>query len=94
MRTVHISEADAALDFAGLMAQVREGKEIVIEANSHPLALISAAQPSRRSITECIALAKRHEAETGEAPVLDGEFVSDMEGVIRNRITSLPTAWD
>ena len=35
MATIHISEADAARDFAGLMARVRAGAEIVIESDTH-----------------------------------------------------------
>ncbi len=56
MAVIHISEADAARDFVGLMAQVRAGAEIVIESGSHTVAVLHAPAPPRRSIEECIAL--------------------------------------
>jgi hypothetical protein len=33
---IHISEAEAARDFSGLLARVRAGAEVVIENNNHP----------------------------------------------------------
>ena len=94
MAVIHISEADAARDFAGLMAQVRAGAEIVIENGSCPAAVLRAAAPPRRSISECIAMAKKHEEETGESPVLDPEFAADVEEIVRNRQPWNPPAWD
>ncbi|MGB6130183.1 MAG: hypothetical protein WBG54_00240 [Acidobacteriaceae bacterium] len=94
MAVIHISEADAARDFAGLLARVRAGAEIVIESETHPAAVLRAAEPPRRSISECIALAKKHEEETGEAPVLDPDFAADVEEIIRNRKPWNPPAWD
>src|SRR5271170_8310704 len=40
MAVIHISEAEAAGDFAALMARVRAGEEIVIESGSYPVAVI------------------------------------------------------
>jgi len=61
MATIHISEAEAIRDFAGLLARVHLGAEIVIESSTYPAAVLRAAVPSRRSISECITLAKKHE---------------------------------
>jgi antitoxin (DNA-binding transcriptional repressor) of toxin-antitoxin stability system len=94
MATIHISEADAARDFPYLLARVREGAEVVIESDAAPVAVLRAAEPPRRSIEECIALAKKHEEETGEAPVLDPDFAADVEEIIRNRKPWNPPAWD
>ena len=94
MAVIHISEADAARDFAGLMARVRAGAEIVIENGTYPAAVLRAAAPPRRSISECIALAKKHEEETGEAPVLDPDFAADMEEIVASRKPWNPPAWD
>ena len=94
MATIHISEAEAARDFAALLARVRAGEEVVIESDTHPAAVLRAAEPPRRSISECIALAKKHEEETGETPVLDPDFAADMEEIIRNRKPWNPPAWD
>ena len=84
MAVIHISEAEAAGDFAALMARVRAGEEIVIESGSYPVAVIRAAAPPRRSISESIALAEARSNELGYPPVMDAEFASDMEEIIRN----------
>jgi antitoxin (DNA-binding transcriptional repressor) of toxin-antitoxin stability system len=68
---IHISEAEAASNFAALMASVRAGAKVIIENGSRPVAVLHAAVPVRRTISECIALAKAHEEETSKAPVLD-----------------------
>jgi hypothetical protein len=94
MAVIHISEADAAGDLPGLLARVRAGAEIVIESDVHPAPVLRVAEPPRRSISECIALAKKHEEETGEAPVLDPDFAADVEEIIRNRKPWNPPAWD
>ena len=57
-RTIHISEEEVARDFAGLMARVRAGVEVAIESDRHPAAVLRAAEPPRRSISESIALAE------------------------------------
>lgn len=94
MATIHISEDDAARDFAALLARVRAGAEVVIESDTHPAAVLRAADPPRRSISESIALARKHEEQTGEAPVLDPDFAADVEEIVRNRKPWNPPAWD
>ena len=94
MATIHISEADAAGDFAGLMARVRAGMEVVIESGTHPVAVLRAAAPPRRSISECIALAEARSKGLGYEPVMDEEFAADMEEIIRNRKPRDTSAWD
>lgn len=42
------------------------------------MAVFHAAEPVRRTISECIALAKAHEEETGKAPVLDPDFAEEL----------------
>ena len=59
------------------MARVRAGTEVVFENGERPVAVLHAAEPERRSISECIALAKAHEEETGRAPVLDASVIID-----------------
>ena len=94
MATIHISEADAARDFTELMARVRAGADIVIENGTLPIAVIHMPVPQHRSISKCIALAKKHEEETGEAPALDPDFAADVEEIIGNRKPWNPPAWD
>jgi antitoxin (DNA-binding transcriptional repressor) of toxin-antitoxin stability system len=91
---IHISEAEAASDFAALMARVRAGAEIVIENGARPVAVLHAAEPVCRSISDCIALAKAHEEETGKAPVLDPDFAEDVEEILSHRKPWNPPAWE
>ena len=95
METIHISEDEAARDFAGLMARVRAGAEVVIEnANSPAVVLRAAEQPRGRLLSESIALAEAHARELGYEPVMDAEFAADMEEIIRNRKPRNTSAWD
>jgi antitoxin (DNA-binding transcriptional repressor) of toxin-antitoxin stability system len=91
---IRISETEAASDFAALIARVRAGAEIVIENGERPVAVLRAAELVRRSISECIALAKAHEDETGKAPVLDPDFAEDVEEILSHRKPWNPPAWE
>ena len=93
---IRISEEEAASDFASVLARVRAGAEIIIESEGGklPVAVIHLPVPLRRTISECIALAKKHEEETGESPVLDPDFAADVEEIIRDRKPWNPPAWD
>jgi antitoxin (DNA-binding transcriptional repressor) of toxin-antitoxin stability system len=93
---IRISEAEAESDFGSVLARVRAGAEVIIESESGgaPVAVVRPVAPLRRSISECIALAKKHEEETGESPVLDSEFAADVEEIIRNRKPWNPPSWD
>ncbi len=91
---IRVSEAEAASDFGALMARVRAGAEVVIENGERPVAVLHAAEPERRSISECIALASAHEKETGKAPVLDPDFAKDVEEILSHRKPWNPPAWD
>jgi antitoxin (DNA-binding transcriptional repressor) of toxin-antitoxin stability system len=91
---IRISEAEAVRNFSDVLARVRAGSEVVIESGTLPVAVIHAPALPRRIISECIALAKAHEIETGEAPVLDPDFAADVEEIIKNRETWNPPAWE
>jgi antitoxin (DNA-binding transcriptional repressor) of toxin-antitoxin stability system len=91
---LHISDADAANDFPALLDRVRSGAEIVIEHDTRPVAVLHAAEPVRRTISECIALAKVHEEESGRAPTLDADFAADMEEIFTHRKPWNPPAWE
>jgi len=91
---IRISEEEAARDFAGLMARVRAGAEVVIESHSHPTAVLRSAEPPSRSISESIALAEAHTKELGYKPVMDASFAADLEEIIRNRKPRNTSAWD
>jgi antitoxin (DNA-binding transcriptional repressor) of toxin-antitoxin stability system len=93
-RVLHVSEADAVRNMASILQSVQAGKEVVIERDAQPLAVVRAAAPVRRTISECIALAKAHEEELGQAPTLDPDFAADVEEIVRNRKPWNPPAWD
>jgi len=89
---IHISEAEAARDFASLMARVRSGTEVVIEDNAQPVAVVRrVAEPFVRLLSESLRLAREH----GSTVTLDGEFGRDLEEVIASHREPLsPPAWD
>jgi len=93
MDPLHISEADAVRDLAAILQRVQAGMEVVIERDAQPLAVIRAAAPARRTISECIAMAEAHEKEAVESPVLDPDFAVDVEEIVRNRTPWNPPTW-
>jgi antitoxin (DNA-binding transcriptional repressor) of toxin-antitoxin stability system len=85
-----MSEAEAASDFAGLLARVRAGAEIVIESGKLPVAVIHAPVPPRRSISECIALLPEDSTAT-----IDADFAKDVEAAVESHREPLePPSWD
>jgi antitoxin (DNA-binding transcriptional repressor) of toxin-antitoxin stability system len=90
MAVIHISEAEAARDFAGLLARVRAGAEVVIEDGSLTVAVLHTPAPPRRSIEECIALLPEDSPAT-----IDEDFARDVEeAVAAHREPLNPPAWD
>jgi antitoxin (DNA-binding transcriptional repressor) of toxin-antitoxin stability system len=86
---IHISEAEAASDFAGLLARVRAGAEVIIESGESPVAVLHAPVPPRRSISECIALLPEN-----STAVMDPEFAKDVEAAIESHREPLePPTW-
>jgi antitoxin (DNA-binding transcriptional repressor) of toxin-antitoxin stability system len=94
MAVIHISEAEAARDFAGLMARVRAGAEVVIDDASPAVKLSLVGERRGRLLSESIALAEARSKELGYEPVMDAEFAADMEEIIRNRKPRDTSAWD
>jgi antitoxin (DNA-binding transcriptional repressor) of toxin-antitoxin stability system len=95
-RVIHISEAEAARDFAGILARVREGTEVVIESDTRAVAVVRPAGEEFRPrlLSESIALAKKHAAELGYEPRMDPDFAADLEEIIGNRRPWNPPAWE
>lgn len=89
---IHISEAEAASDFASLLDRVRKGAEVVIETDARPVAVLRSAEPHPgRLLSESIALAEAH----GSTVTLDGDFGRDLEAIINSHREPLnPPAWD
>lgn len=89
-RVIHISDAEAASDFAALLDRVRTGAEIVIEHDARPVAVLHAAEPVRRTISECIALLPADSTAT-----IDPDFAKDVEAAVESHREPLsPPAWD
>jgi len=87
---IHISEIEAANNFAGLLARVRAGTEVVIEHNSQPVAIVHPAEPVRRTISECIALLREDSKVT-----IDSDFAHDVEAAIESHREALDSAaWE
>lgn len=87
---IHISDAEAASDFAALLDRVRTGAEIVIEHDARPVAVLHAAEPVRRTISECIALIPEDSTAT-----IDPDFAKDVEAAVESHREPLsPPAWD
>jgi prevent-host-death family protein len=90
MAVIHISEADAARDFTGLLARVRAGEEIVIEKEASPAVVlrVAAERPLRR-LSESLRLAREH----GSDVTLDGGFARDLEAIINSHPEPLKNPW-
>jgi antitoxin (DNA-binding transcriptional repressor) of toxin-antitoxin stability system len=87
---IHISETDAANNFADVLAKVRAGAEVVIESGKLPVAVIHAPSPSHRTISECIALLPED-----SIAVMDADFAKDVEAAIESHREPLePPEWD
>jgi antitoxin (DNA-binding transcriptional repressor) of toxin-antitoxin stability system len=94
MGVTHIPEAEAARSLSALIVRAHAGEEIVIDNGGLTVALTPSPAPRRRSVSECIALARKHEETTGEAPVMDADFAADIEEIVRQRKPWNPPAWD
>ena len=55
MAVLHISEAELARDVHAVLRKVRQGEEVVIERNNHPVAVIRPAPSSGRAPSAVIA---------------------------------------
>jgi antitoxin (DNA-binding transcriptional repressor) of toxin-antitoxin stability system len=90
MAVIHISETEAVRDFAGLLARVRAGAEVVIDDGALAIAVLHTPLPARRSIAECIAMLPEDSSAT-----IDEDFARDVaEAVDAHREPLNPQAWD
>ena len=93
MATIHISEADAARDLAGLLAKVRRGDNVLVEDERQPGVVfgIEVRPDPRLSLRQRIDRMPKH-----SIGVMDEEFARDVQaGIDSHREESLNTsAWD
>jgi antitoxin (DNA-binding transcriptional repressor) of toxin-antitoxin stability system len=85
MAELHITEAELARDVHAVIEKVRQGAEVVIEQDNRPVAVIKPSPPPGRTLSECIALAKKREEERGYPVTLDPDFAADVQDIVRNR---------
>jgi antitoxin (DNA-binding transcriptional repressor) of toxin-antitoxin stability system len=92
MAVIHISRADAASDFDGLMARAANGDEIFIESNARVVARLLPADAHRpRLLSESLRILKERDS----AVTLDGEFGRDLEEIVNSHREPLnPPAWE
>jgi antitoxin (DNA-binding transcriptional repressor) of toxin-antitoxin stability system len=91
MAVIHISRAQAASDFDGLLALTANGDEVFIEANMRVVArLLPADAPHPRLLSESLRILKQR----GSTITLDGEFGRDLEAVIASHPEPLRNPWD
>lgn len=88
---IHISEKEAATtNVAELLVHVRAGAEVVIENGARAVAVLHSAEPTRRTLSEVIAMLP----ETSTATV-DSDFAKDVAGAVESHEEPLnPPAWD
>ena len=93
---IHISDAEAASNLPMLLDRVCAGAEVVIERDSHPVAVVRPPEaPRGRLLSESIALAKAHAKALGYDPTMDADFAADLEEIIKSHRQPLnPPSWD
>lgn len=90
MRVLHITEAQLAQDIAAVLDRVQSGTEVVIERNARPVAVLRAAEPRRRKLSEIAASLSDHSTAT-----LDPDFAADVQAFIaRHREPLKPPEWE
>lgn len=90
MAVIHISRAEAASNFDGLMARAANGDEILID-DASPVLMKRAVREPGRFISEIIASAEAR----GSNATLDEDFGRDLEDIINSHREPLdPPVWD
>jgi antitoxin (DNA-binding transcriptional repressor) of toxin-antitoxin stability system len=92
--THRIREADLAGALGSVLHRVEDGAEFIVERDDRPIAVIRPAVPFGRKISDCIALAARHESEAGPVPVLEPDFAEDLAEIVRSRKPREVVDWD
>jgi antitoxin (DNA-binding transcriptional repressor) of toxin-antitoxin stability system len=62
-RVIHISDAEAASDFASLLDRVCAGDEVVIEHDAHPVAVLRPAPLAPAALEDAVNSAERDQTE-------------------------------
>jgi antitoxin (DNA-binding transcriptional repressor) of toxin-antitoxin stability system len=87
---LHITEAELVRDITSVLDRVQSGTEIVIERNHKPVAVLRAAEPRRRKLSEIMASLSEHSTAT-----VDADFEKDVQAFIDGHRAPLnPPEWD
>ena len=90
MAQVHMTEAEITANFAAAQQKVRQGQEVIVDADHQAIAVLKPAAPLRRRISGCIAMLSAESTAT-----IDAAFASDVEAAIAAHREPLePPAWD
>ena len=90
MAQIHMSDAEIAGDFAAALEKVRQGIEVIVEHDSLPIAVLKAAEPPRRTISEILALMPKD-----STAVIDADFAADVEAAVSAHRDPLDSSkWD
>jgi antitoxin (DNA-binding transcriptional repressor) of toxin-antitoxin stability system len=90
MEPLHVSERELAKDLRSILQRVETGAEVIVERDTHPVAVIRPAEPVRRKISQCIALLPVDSTAT-----IDPDFAKDVEAAVAaHREPAEPPAWD
>ena len=89
MATFHISRAEAAKNFDGVLERVRNGHEVVIEENATTVAVMHAPFKPRL-LSETIRILQERESNV----TLDGEFEKDVMEFIDCHREPMRNLWD
>ena len=91
MAVLHITEAELARDVHAVLQKVRQGAEVVIEQDSHPVAVMKPATGRRPNMSEIIAALEA----SGASATVDEDFARDVEeGIKAHREPWNPPSWD
>lgn len=90
MEPLHITEGDLVANATAILHSVETGAEVIIERDARPVAVIRAAEPVRRKISECIRLMPADSIGT-----IDPDFARDVEEARNSHREPLtPPEWD
>lgn len=88
-QAVHMSEAELVRNIHSILQRIQTGTEVIIERDAQPVAVLRAAVPMRRKISECIKLLPADSTAT-----IDPDFSNDVEAAIAAHREPLePLAW-
>jgi len=90
MAVIRIPEEEAARDFAGVIARVSAGEEVVIERGNAPAVVLRVADPHLRRLSDSLRLSEEH----GSTATLDGNFGRDLEAIVNSHSEPLQNSWE